>query len=248
MTTFVLLHGGGGGSWMWTYTAAALRQLGHHVHTVTFTGSGERRHLVSPDSTIQTHVTDVRVEMELNDIDDALLVAHSYAGAVAPGVAAVAGSRLRGIVYLDGLILHRGESVAQAMGFMSGEQVESARAALIAGSSALTAPTADRMRAETAVKPFRMSPQRQQWLLRHLSDMPTAATVVPADVGAESIGQPVDYVAASDTFMKPKIHERARALGWRMREIEGDHLFAIGEAETTAKILDAIAREPVTTA
>jgi pimeloyl-ACP methyl ester carboxylesterase len=240
MTTFVLLHGGGGGAWMWKDLEAALRKLGHDVHKVTFSGFGERRHLLSPQSNIETHVTDVVNELELNEIQDATLVAHSYSGAVAPGVAASASSRLRGIIYLDALIVHQKETVAHAMGMMSEEQAHDSLSSLLNGSSPLTVPTANQMRNEAGRRPFRMSAQRQQWLLSHLTDMPLAATVTPVAVGAESIGLPVDYLAATETLMKAVMHPRARALGWRLHEIEGDHLFPIGDPETTARLLQGL--------
>jgi pimeloyl-ACP methyl ester carboxylesterase len=243
MARFLLLHGGGGGAWIWKHTAAALRQRGHDVYAVTFTGSGERRHLLSAGSNIQTHVIDVINELEFNDLERVVLVAHSYSGAVAPGVAAAAGSRLCGIVYLDALILRQGESAAQAMGFMSTEQADGVHTQLLSGASPLAAPTAEQLRGEAARKPFQMSAQRQEWLLSHLTDMPLAAMVTPAAVGAESIRLPVRYVAASDTLMKPKFHERAHSLGWPVRDIEGDHLFAIGDAERTAQILGELSGE-----
>jgi pimeloyl-ACP methyl ester carboxylesterase len=240
MTTLVLLHGGGGGAWMWKDLEAALRKLGHEVHKVTFSGFGERRHLLSAQSNIETHVTDVVNELELNDIQDATLIAHSYSGAVAPGVAAIASSRLRAVIYLDALIVHQNETVAHAMGMMSEEQAHNSLLSLLSGASALTVPTADQMRSEAARKPFRMSAQRQQWLLSHLTNMPLAATVTPAAVGAESMGLPVDYLAATETLMRPIMHPRARALGWRLREIEGDHLFPIGDPEATAQQLHGL--------
>jgi len=53
-------------------------------------------------------------------------------------------------------------------------------------------------------------------------------------------GKPVDYVAVSDTIMKP-LHERARALGWTVHELEGDHAFIVGQPEWTATFLLGLA-------
>ena len=47
MATFVLGHGGWAGGWQGREVASLLRSAGHDVFTPTFTGLGERVHLVS---------------------------------------------------------------------------------------------------------------------------------------------------------------------------------------------------------
>jgi hypothetical protein len=89
--------------------------------------------------------------------------------------------------------------------------------------------------------PMDMSPERQQWLLDNLSDQPLACTVNPVVVGAEKLkGKPVDYVAVTDTIMKP-LHARAHELGWTVHELEGDHAFLVGQPEWTATFLLSLA-------
>jgi pimeloyl-ACP methyl ester carboxylesterase len=236
MATYVLLHGGAAGSWIWKYCAQALRKDGHDVHTVTFTGFAERRHLISRDSTVETHVVDVLNALEFEDVSDCVLVAHSYAGSVAPGVVAAAPDRIRRVVYLDALIVHQGESVSEAMGYMTAEQARAVAAGVSAGAVPIYSPVADQQRAEAKGKPFLMSADRQEWLLRHLSNMPTACAVNQVRVGAEAIKKPVDYIAVSDTVMKP-MHERARKLGWNIHEVAGDHTILVGDPATTVKLL-----------
>jgi len=238
MTTYVLLHGGAAGAWIWKYTEELLRARGHNVLTVTFTGFAERRHLCGIDSTIETHVADVVNALEFHEITDAVLVAHSYSGTVAPGVVAAAGHRLRRVVYLDSVVLHKGERVAEAMGYMSSEQAAQVQAGVRAGLVPINSPVADMQRAEAAETPMLMSPERQEWLLKLLSNMPTIAGVTPVEVGAESIKLPVDYIAVSVSVMKPIMHDRASKLGWTVHNIEGDHAILVGDPETTVKLLE----------
>src|ERR1700755_2706384 len=101
MTTFVLMHGGGMGGWTWKYVRPLLSQAGHEVFTPTFTGFGERAHLIGREHGNATHVTDIVNVLHYEDLTDVVLVAHSYAGTVAPGVVAEAGHRIRRLVYLD---------------------------------------------------------------------------------------------------------------------------------------------------
>lgn len=241
ITTFVLLHGGAAGAWIWKYTEQALRARGHDVLAVTFTGFADRRHLCSTSSNVETNVADVVNAMEFHDVTDAVLVAHSYAGSVAPGVVAAAGDRLRRVVCLDSVVIHTGEAIAEAMGYMPRAQALGILAGVRAGTVPIYSPVAQQQRAEAAAKPFRMSADRQQWLLKHLDNMPMAAGVTPVEVGAETIKRRVDYIAASDSVMKPKMHERARRLGWTMHEVDGDHVILVGDPETTATMLEKCA-------
>ncbi len=243
MTTFVLLHGGAAGAWIWKFTEEALRARGHNVLTVTFTGFAERRHLCSTTTNVEMHVADVVNSLEFHDITDCVLVAHSYSGTVAPGVVAAAGDRIRNVVYVDAVIAHGGEAVAEALGFMPREHALGALAGLRTGVVPIYSPVADQQRAEAAEKPYRMSAERQEWMLKHLSTMPTAAAVTPVQVGAESIKHRVDYIAVSDTVMKPKMHDRARALGWNVHDVDGDHAIMVGDVETTVKLLEQFAAQ-----
>lgn len=240
MATFALLHGGAAGSWIWKYCAQTLREHGHDVHTVTFTGFAERRHLISRDCTVETHVVDVLNALEFEDVSDCVLVAHSYAGSVLPGVVAATPQRIRRIVYLDALIVRTGESVSEAMGYMSSEQSRAVAAGVSAGAVPIYSPVADQQREEAKKKPYLMSAARQEWLLGHLSNMPTACAVNPVRVGAETIKKPVDYIAVSDTIMKP-MHQRARELGWSIHDVNGDHAILVGDPDTTVRLLEKFA-------
>lgn len=238
MTTFVLLHGGAAGAWIWKYTEQALRARGHDVLTVTFTGFAERRHLCGIDSTIETHVVDVVNALELHEITDAVLVAHSYSGTVAPGVVAAAGHRLRRVVYLDSVVLHTGERIAEVMGYLTAEQAAGVQAGVRAGLIPINSPVAEQQRAEAAETPYRMSAERQEWMLKLLGNMPTIAGVTPVEVGAETIKLPVDYIAVSVSVMKPIMHDRAKKLGWTVHEVDGDHAILVGDPDTTVKLLE----------
>ncbi|MGW0582764.1 alpha/beta fold hydrolase, partial [Streptomyces sp. NPDC002920] len=98
---FVLLHGGRHGGWCWKHVAAALRQEGHLVYTPTLTGLGERAHLLSPSIGLDTHVQDLVAVFEFEDIQDAVLVAHSYGGMVASGAMERIADRVRSLVLFD---------------------------------------------------------------------------------------------------------------------------------------------------
>ncbi len=236
MTTFVLMHGGGMGGWTWKFTRELLEAKGHKVYTPTFTGFGEREHLIGRDVGNATNVTDIVNVLKYEDITDAILVAHSYAGTVAPGVLAEAGDRISKVVYIDAIIAHAGERIASLLGFATEEQLAGLDAMLDAGEGPVGSGVHLQQREMAKEHPMMMSAERQQWLLDRLSDQPMRVTSCVIPVGAEAIKHPVDYIAAAHTIMTP-MHERARALGWTMHAHPGDHCPQVGDPEGTVKIL-----------
>src|SRR5262245_30634428 len=111
MATYVLVHGGGHGGWCWQRLSPLLRAAGHEVYAPTLTGLGERAHLLTPDVDLDTHITDVTAVLEYEDLDDVILVGHSYGCMVITGVADRALDRVGQLVYLDGSRPHDGESL-----------------------------------------------------------------------------------------------------------------------------------------
>src|SRR5690242_5116821 len=102
MATFVLVPGAWLGGWAWRDVAAKLRAAGHDVFSVTLTALGERCHIGGPETNLDTHIQDVLNVLEFEDLEEAILVGHSYAGMVITGAADRAPRRrLAQLVYLD---------------------------------------------------------------------------------------------------------------------------------------------------
>ena len=97
----VLVPGACLGGWAWRDVAAGLRERGHDVYPVTLTGLGERVHLANPSVDLETHVDDVLGVLDYEDLYDAVLVGHSYAGIVVTGAADRRPERLNAVVYFD---------------------------------------------------------------------------------------------------------------------------------------------------
>jgi pimeloyl-ACP methyl ester carboxylesterase len=104
MANFVLVHGAWHGGWCYRDTAAALRKAGHRVQTPTHTGVGQRAHLAAESVTLETHIRDVAGCIESEELDDVILVGHSYGGMVITGVADRMASRVKALVYLDAFV------------------------------------------------------------------------------------------------------------------------------------------------
>jgi pimeloyl-ACP methyl ester carboxylesterase len=116
MATYVLCHGGWTGGWQWREVATLLRHEGHTVFTPTFTGSGERSHLASPDIDLNTYIQDIVMVLKYEDLHDVILVGYSLSGLAITGAAEQAAERLSHLVYVDAYVLRDGESLADQLG------------------------------------------------------------------------------------------------------------------------------------
>jgi pimeloyl-ACP methyl ester carboxylesterase len=89
------------GGWVWRDVADVLRADGHLVYPVTLTGLGERQHLGGPHITLDTQITDVVNLLRFENLQDVLLVGHSFAANVITGAAEQAAERIARLVYVD---------------------------------------------------------------------------------------------------------------------------------------------------
>jgi pimeloyl-ACP methyl ester carboxylesterase len=108
--TFVMIHGAWHGAWCWQFVAPRLRQAGHEVYAPSLTGLAERRHLLSAQVSLHTHISDIVNLIEHNDLNNIVLVAHSYGGVVGANVAGRCLSRIKHLVWVDAHVPHSGES------------------------------------------------------------------------------------------------------------------------------------------
>jgi len=112
--TYVLIHGAWHGGWCWRDVRCGLQGAGHRVFTPSLTGLGDRVHLRNPAINLSTHVTDVINFLEFEELENVILVGHSYAGHVVSCVADKVKERLRHIVFLDAVLAVDGKSFLPA--------------------------------------------------------------------------------------------------------------------------------------
>lgn len=110
MPNFVLVHGAWHGGWVWKEVAELLVYHGYKVTCPTQTGLGERRHLLSSEITIDTFIDDIVNHILSEDLEDIVLVGHSFAGSTISGVADRLKDRINRLIYFDAMILFNGQS------------------------------------------------------------------------------------------------------------------------------------------
>jgi pimeloyl-ACP methyl ester carboxylesterase len=99
--TFVIVHGATGGGWDWKTVANLLQDQGHLVYRPTLSGLGARNHLAKLDINLTTHINDVVNLIEFEQLNDVVLVGHSYGGMVITGVMNQIPERLSHATFLD---------------------------------------------------------------------------------------------------------------------------------------------------
>ena len=110
MATIVLVPGAWLGAWAWERVVPDLERAGHSPVAVTLPGLAERAAELTPTTGLIAHVRDLLALAERHNWTDAVLVGHSYAGAVVGAVARRAPARFRGQVYVDTMPMDEGRS------------------------------------------------------------------------------------------------------------------------------------------
>ncbi|SLN52533.1 Non-heme chloroperoxidase [Roseovarius albus] len=112
---FVLIHGACHGGWCWDQVAAHLRTVGCRVYTPTLRGLGDRAHLLTGHTDIAEMGEDIVQLIDNEDLQDAILVGHSFGGSVVTYIADQIGARLNRLIYLDALWIESGQSIYDTM-------------------------------------------------------------------------------------------------------------------------------------
>lgn len=197
--TFVIVHGAWGGSWAFRDVESLLRARGHEVYRPSLTGLGERVHLASPEIDLSTHVMDVVNVLLYEELEDVVLVGHSYGGMVVTGVADRVPERIAQLIYLDAFLPESGESANTSRGQPG------------AGTSAWE-------RDGFIIPP---------WLDQNRpppSDVPHPAMTFSEPIVLENPaarGIPASYILTTEPF--EFFAERARVRGWVVERMDADH-------------------------
>ncbi len=110
MSSYVLVPGAWLGKWAWDRVTPILESEGHTVYPITLPGLGERANELSPSIGVMSHVSDLIDTCEKLDLKDAILLGHSYAGAVVGASARRRPNLFRAQVYLDTMPLPENKS------------------------------------------------------------------------------------------------------------------------------------------
>ena len=229
MATIVLAHGAWSAAWAWKKMRPLMAASGHTFFTPTYTGLGERAHLAHPDIDLDTHIADVAGVLTTEDLSDIVLLAHSYGGMVATGLADRYAQRIRQIIYVDAFVPRDGQSLADLVGF---EQAAKTRANVAAG---------DGWRIPPPPTPPDTSPEDQAWIAERRIMQPLKTFEQPVTLHKGDTTLPRTYVRAMRNAHGPfaQFAERARSEpGWRSLEIDSTHSPNVTAPELLMALLD----------
>jgi pimeloyl-ACP methyl ester carboxylesterase len=214
LTDFVLVHGAWHGAWCWRRVLPALWQRGHRAFTVSLTGVGERAHLLSPAITLDTHIQDVVAVLVAEELENCVLVGHSYAGTVITGAAALQPQRIGRLVYLDAVVPRPGEA------WSSGHplSIQTERRHLIAERGMLPPP-------DPAI--FGLAGADRDWVARRLTPQPGGVYDAPVTFDERAwLAMPRTFIDCHDPALPSMagMRERVRAQpGWTVVEMATGH-------------------------
>lgn len=233
--TFVLLPGSWCGGWCWTPVARHLEAAGHRVFPLTFSGVGERAHLLSESITLETHVADVINAIRYADLHDVVLVAHSYGGITMTVVVDRIPERLRHVVYLDAMLPMSGEC---AMDIIPENDLAQRMRRLGRSNLSLPAPIGAHF----------STPGMRDWFHSLLTPQPLRPYLDRIELHhPHGNGLPVTYVTCTPGRL-PAIMlsaRRARAIpSWRVMEIASGHNVHLHRPADVAEILLDCAERP----
>ena len=238
--TFVLVHGAWHGGWCWRDVQALLTARGARVFCPTLTGLGERAHLREPVPSLDMHIQDIVGVIEAEELDNLVLVGHSYGGMVITGVADRLRNRMRHVVYLDAAVPRNGETFASQAPGSTPESV----AAAVAQFKSL-APDGVWMGVFPPVV-LGVPPENTKataWLTRRMTPHPLRTWLDPialANGGSDGLAR--TYILCTAPVMRGASFAAHAARiktdpTWRYREIATGHDAMVTEPAKTAALL-----------
>jgi pimeloyl-ACP methyl ester carboxylesterase len=224
--SYVLVHGAWHGAWCWRKVVPLLERAGHRAAAVTLTGQGDRAHLASPAIDLSTHVQDVASTLEMEDLDDVVLVGHSYGGMVITGAAEKAAPRLRRLVYLDALVPTDGQCAFDLNSAQLRERFE--REAAATGEGYKVAPMSTDLLGIA-------DPAQAEWVRARLTPLPIGCFREP--VRAKAAQRIPSTFILCQRFGFQNTAQRCRAQGWPVLEIDSGHDAMVTEPDALAELL-----------
>lgn len=234
MKNFVLVHGAWAGGWCWRRVVPLLRAVGHEVYPITLTGVGERSHLISKDIRLATHIRDVVNAIDNEELDNIVLVGHSYGGIVITGVADHLLERgtpgLERLVYVDAVTPYPGESWSS----QHAKETIDARVKAAAETGNVSIPPPD-------AAAFGLEGADRDWVNRRQTPQPFGVYQDPLMFDAQRVASvPRTFIDCTDPAL-PTIavmRQRVRSEpGWKVVEMRTGHDPMVSRPEELAKIL-----------
>mgnify|MGYP005732613953 FL=1 len=228
---FLLIHGAWHGGWVWNEISEILRYQRYSVSTPTLTGLGEKKHLLSSKITIETFIEDVVNHIIFENLNNIILVGHSFAGSVISGVADRLKDRIQKLIYFDAMILIDGQKPFDITPKETVEQrIELAKR--FGNGKSIPAPSADAF----GVFDVKKSLLLEEKLTPHPLSTYQSKLTIKNEIGN---GIPLFYIFCNDPVYKSleSSREVVRKLKWPIFELNAGHDAMLTHPKETLNLL-----------
>jgi pimeloyl-ACP methyl ester carboxylesterase len=179
--------------------------------------------LLTTNIDLNLHITDVVNAIEWEKLQDVVLVGHSYGGMVVTGVADRVPGRIKHLIYLDAIVPESGESANQAIGNLSRDTTNA------------------------FIAPFWLKGNEP---VPHDVPHPARTFSQPITLKNQDAARkiPTTYILTVDSGQTPpqdmffKSSERAKARGWAVQIMEGDHNVQWSKPQELVEFLEKAAK------
>ena len=228
---FLLIHGAWHGGWVWNEISEILRYQRYSVSTPTLTGLGEKKHLLSSKITIDTFIEDVVNHIIFENLNNIILVGHSFAGSVISGVADKLKNRIQKLIYFDAVILKDGQKPFDiAPKELVKQRIELAKR--FGNGISIPAPSADAF----GVFDVKKSLLLEEKLTPHPLSTYQSKLTIKNEIGN---GIPLFYIFCNDPVYKSLESSRkvVRKLKWPIFELNAGHDAMLTHPKETLNLL-----------
>ncbi len=226
----MLIHGGSHGGWCWSRVAERLLREGHKVYAPSLTGLADRSHLMSDRITLDTHIQDIVNLFRWEQLENVVLVAHSYGGWPVTGALELIGDKVASVVYVDAFLPRDGEKGMDQLAPTVRKLMDDA---IARGELSRPAPKAEFFLVQRE--------EDRAWVDRLMTPQPIGVARQPIRLTGA-----LDKVAAKTYIRAPAFklgsfdlaYERTRKdPSWRTHEVACGHDVMIDEPELLTRIL-----------
>ena len=230
--TILVCHGAWSGGWSWKKMFPLAQAAGYRMVVPTYTGLGEREHLVNPAIDLETHIQDILGTIRFENLNDIILLGHSYGGMIATGVADRIPGRIKQLIYLDAFVPRDGQSLFDLN--------EGGRAHLEA-----SAKNGDGWRIEPLTPPPDTAAEDLDWITPRRVKMPIKCFQMKLKLqhGEPAMARSYIYagrITPADTFGPFARHAKSDP-AWNYHEIDASHSPNVTAPEALMALLQKIA-------